>query len=347
VAEGRTSPDGWWIPPDDETTPNEDSRQDSKGVSNQESHAAVSENVDANIGPSITPDAPSERTAAGLGPTEPTPPAASSIVAPFIQAEAFPAAEPHAPPTQAPVSQPIAAPTAPPIQPAIPTPNQAPIQAPIQSVAPTPTVTWTQRDESSLPKEWPGLQAWRATTAHPAAQRDVPAPAPTSALTSRDTPSPTQPGSPYETTPQPAGPGSIPRQPFSQASLASQSPNAHVASAQRTETATGQASTTATTAPASTSPASTSPANPFEQRATSVLALAILGLVLSITCVGGLFAPVAWIMGNGVRSDARATGWPEPRKNRVGRLMAIVVTLLGVLAVLGLFLYGIIQAAQA
>ncbi len=70
-----------------------------------------------------------------------------------------------------------------------------------------------------------------------------------------------------------------------------------------------------------------------------MLVLSILGVVLSVTCIGGLFAPVAWIMGNGVRSDARATGLRELRTNKVGRIMGMVGTVLGVLIVLGFTAY--------
>lgn len=73
--------------------------------------------------------------------------------------------------------------------------------------------------------------------------------------------------------------------------------------------------------------------HPFASRATTVLVLGILGVVLSITCIGGIFAPVAWVMGNGVRKDARSTGWPEPRKNEIGRILAMVGTIVGSLAV--------------
>lgn len=74
-------------------------------------------------------------------------------------------------------------------------------------------------------------------------------------------------------------------------------------------------------------------AHPFASRATTVVVLSILGVVLSITCIGGIFAPVAWVMGNGVRKDARSTGWPEPRKNKIGRIVAMVGTIVGLFAV--------------
>ncbi len=73
--------------------------------------------------------------------------------------------------------------------------------------------------------------------------------------------------------------------------------------------------------------------HPFASRATTVLVLSILGVMLSITCIGGIFAPVAWVMGNGVRKDARSTGWPEPRKNKIGRILAMVGTIVGLFAV--------------
>jgi hypothetical protein len=99
-------------------------------------------------------------------------------------------------------------------------------------------------------------------------------------------------------------------------------------------------------APQTAGLASSPASNPFGSRGTTVLVLSILGAVLSVTCIGGLFAPVAWIMGNGVRNDARSTGWPEPRKNKAGRIVAMCGTILGVLAVLVLAAYAVSNASS-
>ncbi len=63
------------------------------------------------------------------------------------------------------------------------------------------------------------------------------------------------------------------------------------------------------------------PANPFDSRATTILVLAILGLLLC-----PLLGPVAWYMGNALRNEANAAGYPEPGVGKAGRIIGIVGT---------------------
>lgn len=82
--------------------------------------------------------------------------------------------------------------------------------------------------------------------------------------------------------------------------------------------------------------------NPFDGRGKTVLWLGILSLVLGIFCLGLFLGPVAWIMGNGVRRDATAAGWPEPSENRGGRICGIIAT---VVLVLGALAFALIIVA--
>jgi len=59
--------------------------------------------------------------------------------------------------------------------------------------------------------------------------------------------------------------------------------------------------------------------NPFESRGTTVLVLGILGLV---AC--GVLGPVAWVMGNGIKKEAAAAGFPEPGNSKAGRICGII-----------------------
>jgi hypothetical protein len=80
------------------------------------------------------------------------------------------------------------------------------------------------------------------------------------------------------------------------------------------------------------------PKSPFESRGNTVLIMGILSLVLIVFCFGPILGPVAWIMGNGVRRDAVAAGWPEPGNNKTGRICGIVGTVVLLLGVLGFIL---------
>lgn len=79
--------------------------------------------------------------------------------------------------------------------------------------------------------------------------------------------------------------------------------------------------------------------NPHEGRATTVLVLGILGLV-----VCGFLAPVAWVMGNGVKRDSELAGFPEPGNNKAGRICGIIGTALIGLVIVG-FLLAFLAAA--
>ena len=70
-------------------------------------------------------------------------------------------------------------------------------------------------------------------------------------------------------------------------------------------------------------------ANPFESRATTVLVLGILSLL----CLAFL-GPVAWVMGNGIKKEAQAAGFPEPGNSKAGRICGIIGTVFLVLGIL-------------
>jgi hypothetical protein len=56
--------------------------------------------------------------------------------------------------------------------------------------------------------------------------------------------------------------------------------------------------------------------------------------VLTFVCGFGIvMGPIAWTMGNGVRRDALAAGWPEPGNNKGGRICGIIGTVMLVLAI--------------
>jgi hypothetical protein len=85
--------------------------------------------------------------------------------------------------------------------------------------------------------------------------------------------------------------------------------------------------------------------SPFDSRASTVLVLGIGSLVLTLLCgFGLLLGPVAWIMGNGVKKDALAAGWPEPGNNKGGRICGIIATVILTLAVLGVVALFVIGA---
>ena len=72
------------------------------------------------------------------------------------------------------------------------------------------------------------------------------------------------------------------------------------------------------------------PLPPHHPRATTVLVLGILGLV-----VCGLIGPFAWSMGNGVVREIDESGgrWGGRTEANVGRILGIVATVLLVLSV--------------
>jgi len=75
-----------------------------------------------------------------------------------------------------------------------------------------------------------------------------------------------------------------------------------------------------------------------------VLVLGILGLVFC-----GLLAPVAWVMGNGVKNDSEAAGFAEPGTNKAGRICGMigsVLILLGIVVFVLLMVVGIIGSTS-
>ena len=82
-------------------------------------------------------------------------------------------------------------------------------------------------------------------------------------------------------------------------------------------------------------------ANPFDQKATPVLVMGILGLVLC-----GPLGIVAWVMGNNLKRDAEAAGYTEPGTAKAGRIMGMIATIIMV-AVAVLFLVLFIAGAFA
>lgn len=71
--------------------------------------------------------------------------------------------------------------------------------------------------------------------------------------------------------------------------------------------------------------------HPLESKAITVLILGVVGIA-----VCQLTGPFACKMGNDVRNEALAAGWPEPGTNKAGRICGIVATVL--LAIAGLFI---------
>lgn len=89
------------------------------------------------------------------------------------------------------------------------------------------------------------------------------------------------------------------------------------------------------------------PANPYESRGGTVMVLGILSLVLGVSCgIGALLGPVAWIMGNNVKSEAEAAGFLEPSNNRTGRICGIISTALMLVGVVLMVVFFIAAAAS-
>ena len=72
--------------------------------------------------------------------------------------------------------------------------------------------------------------------------------------------------------------------------------------------------------------------NPFDQQATPVLVLGILGVLFC-----PLTAPFAWVMGNKLRDEAVAARWPEPGLGKLGRILGIVGSF--ILATYGIMMF--------
>jgi hypothetical protein len=82
--------------------------------------------------------------------------------------------------------------------------------------------------------------------------------------------------------------------------------------------------------------------NPFDSETTVVLVFGILSLV---TC--GLLGIVAWVQGNSLKKRAEAAGWPEPSTGKVGRILGIVGTCIGVFQLLFIAAYAVFFIAVA
>jgi uncharacterized membrane protein YjgN (DUF898 family) len=82
-------------------------------------------------------------------------------------------------------------------------------------------------------------------------------------------------------------------------------------------------------------------ANPYESKSTTILVLGILGLVLCQIC-----GPIAWVMGNNLKKEAAAAGYPEPGQCKAGRICGIISTVLLALAVV-IIIIAIIGAAAS
>jgi hypothetical protein len=70
--------------------------------------------------------------------------------------------------------------------------------------------------------------------------------------------------------------------------------------------------------------------NPFDSRATTILVLSILSLIICSP-----LGPVAWIMGSSLKKEANAAGFPEPSNAKAGRIIGMIVTILIVVAIVG------------
>jgi len=80
--------------------------------------------------------------------------------------------------------------------------------------------------------------------------------------------------------------------------------------------------------------------NPFDSESTSILVTGILSLVLC-----GFIGIYAWIQGNKLRDRANAAGWPEPSNAKVGRILGIVGTCIGIGGILLMIVYFVILIA--
>ncbi len=72
-----------------------------------------------------------------------------------------------------------------------------------------------------------------------------------------------------------------------------------------------------------------SPVNPFDSRATTILVLGLLGLVFC-----QILGIVAWVMGNTLKKEAEAAGWPEPGTAKAGRILGIIATCIMIAVIL-------------
>ena len=59
----------------------------------------------------------------------------------------------------------------------------------------------------------------------------------------------------------------------------------------------------------------------------------VLGILALVLC-GPILGPTAWIMGNSLKKDAIAAGYPEPGNGKAGRVCGIVATALSAVGIL-------------
>ncbi len=86
--------------------------------------------------------------------------------------------------------------------------------------------------------------------------------------------------------------------------------------------------------------------NPYDSETTLILVMGILSLV-----VCGLLGIVAWMQGNSLKKRAEESGWPEPSTGKVGRILGIVGTIIGIMQLAGIaiwliFVFGMISTAS-
>jgi hypothetical protein len=96
--------------------------------------------------------------------------------------------------------------------------------------------------------------------------------------------------------------------------------------------------------PAYGAPGGYSNVNPYDSRATTIMVLGILGLVIC-----GVLGIVAWVMGSNLKKEAEAAGYPEPGQAKAGRICGIIAScfmIAGALFVLALVVIGATSGTQ-
>lgn len=85
--------------------------------------------------------------------------------------------------------------------------------------------------------------------------------------------------------------------------------------------------------------------NPFDEKATTILVLGILGLV-----VCQLLGVAAWVMGNNLKKEAESAGYPEPEKGKIGRILGMIsagLLALGLVFMVFWFVFVVILAGTS
>lgn len=68
--------------------------------------------------------------------------------------------------------------------------------------------------------------------------------------------------------------------------------------------------------------------NPYDSESTPILVTGILSLV-----VCGPIGIYAWLKGNALKDRSERAGWPEPSTAKVGRILGIIGTIIGVIQI--------------